>query len=110
MHGHIEYNHATTSTCDARGLRSAVSACESETHVAPAGICAYMHTHCKGGRGEVVLRFCRGHASARNAANAHAHATDQQCKLLLRIHAHTGTLILTDANEGHVGQEDGDGQ
>jgi hypothetical protein len=108
MHGHVEYDHATTSTCDARGLRIALLACESEIHtLLPRVYARICIITVREGGGEFFLRFCRADASTRKAANAHAHATDLQCKLLLCVYAHTGTPILTDGNAGHVGQEDG---
>jgi hypothetical protein len=111
MHGHVEYDHATTSTCDARGLRIALLACESEIHtLLPRVYARICIITVREGGGEFFLRFCRADASTRKAANAHAHATDLQCKLLLCEYAYTGPPILTDGNEGHVGQEQGDGQ
>jgi hypothetical protein len=109
MHGNPECNHATTSTCDARGLRSALLACESEINTlllrVYARICIIT---VREGGGEVVLRFCRAHASARKAANAHAHAhaiCSGNCnaaaamQLPLRVYTHTSGPILTNGRQ-----------
>ena len=104
MHGHVEYNHATTSTCDARGLRSALLACESEINTLLlrmyARICIIT---VREGGGEFVLRFCRAHASARRQqTHMRTHtrsAAATAMQLPLRVYTHTSGPILTNGRQ-----------